>query len=41
MTTEDLSLEEALEAIGNLPIQFWACPIEGHSFGGGLRQTVE
>ncbi len=41
MTTDDLSFEEALDAFGDAPIRFWKCPIDGHTFGGELRQTVE
>ncbi len=38
---DDKELEEALELIGNATFRFWKCPIEGHSTGGPLRQTVE
>jgi hypothetical protein len=29
-----------IKALGTARIEFWACPIEGHSFGGPLRETV-
>jgi hypothetical protein len=41
MTTDDLSFEEMLDVIGEAQVRFWVCPIDGHSTGGPLRQTVE
>lgn len=43
MSTDD-DLDELLALIGDLPIQFWTCPVEGHSEGTWrteLVQTVE
>ncbi len=41
MSVDDLSFDETMELLDNATTQFWKCPIDGHTFGGELRQTVE